>query len=248
MANRFSGNLSKTRRGAIIISLGAALLAALLLIVYIKSYRSSVNSSTSPERVLVARRLIPRGTSASIIASKGDYQVTTVEKNQLEPFAITDPSAISGRIAAADIYPGQQLVQGDFTTENASALNYQISGTQRAIAVPVDSIHGMAGEVLPGDYVDVYVSIGGSTSSTAGSLSTPLTATQVRLLEPDVLVLATPSAGSSLTILRVSAANAAKFAYVADYEKFWFILRPQTGASRTPPTVATLGSLLSGGG
>jgi hypothetical protein len=70
----------------------------------------------------------------------------------------------------------------------------------------------------------------------------------VRLLEANVLVLATPSSGSSLTILRVNAANAAKFAYVADYEKFWLILRPQVGASRTPPSVATLGSLLSGGG
>ena len=45
------------------------------------------------------------------------YQVTTVQKDQLKLNAITDPSAINGRVAVDDIFPGQQLTQTDFTTE-----------------------------------------------------------------------------------------------------------------------------------
>ena len=37
----------------------AAVLAAILLIVYLHSYRSSVNSGTRPMTVLVAKSLIP---------------------------------------------------------------------------------------------------------------------------------------------------------------------------------------------
>src|ERR1700677_1878204 len=95
------GRLSATRRGTVILSACAALLAVLLLVVYLHSYRSSVNAGTRPERVLVAKAVIPRGTSGATISSSGLYRVTTVQKSQLEDFAIADPSAIAGRIAAA---------------------------------------------------------------------------------------------------------------------------------------------------
>jgi len=236
--------LIRNRRTALLISLAAGVLAAVLLIVYLQSYRSSVNSGTRPERVLVATQLIPRGTSAATIATKHLYAVTTVQKDQLQPLAISDPSSITGNIAAADIFPGQQLTTADFTAESANSLNYQITGPQRAIAIPVDTIHGLLGEIGAGDFVDVYVSIAGSATTTTAAV--PITATQVRLLAADVMVLSTGS-GSS-TILRVDTAQVAKFAYVADNEHYWLILRPQVGASHTPPSVATLGSLLQGGG
>jgi Flp pilus assembly protein CpaB len=248
VGNRFSG-LFKTRRGALIISGVAALLAALLLIVYLRSYRSSVNAGARPERVLVAKRLITRGTAGLTIAQKGLYEITTVQKDQLEPFAIADPSAINGRVAAGDIYPGQQLTQADFTTENADTIPYEITGAERAIAVPVDGVHGLIGEVLTGDYVDVYVGIagisGGSTSASAA------TSTQVRLLKPDILVLNAPGAAASSAadvVLRVSVNNTAEFAYAADYERIWLVLRPQVGASKTPAAAATLATLLAGAG
>lgn len=248
MPNRMTGRLSGNRRRAALVSLCAALLAAVLLVVYLRSYRSSVNSSAQPERVLVATHVIPNGTSATTIAQKGLYQVTTVPKNQLVTSAIADPSALSGRIAATTIYPGQQLTQQDFTTENASALSYQLTGTERAIAVPVDGVHGMIGQIAAGDFVDVYVSIAAAGSSSANQRTI---ASQVRLLAPDVLVLATPANNSSSssnqqTVLRVNTAQAAKFAYAADYDRMWLVLRPQAGAKPTSPAVATIQSLLQG--
>lgn len=243
-----TGRLSGTRRRAVLVSVVAALLAAVLLVVYLRSYRSSVNSSAQPERVLVATRVIPNGTSATTIAQKRLYQVTTVPKNQLAGSAIADPSALSGRIAATTIFPGQQLTQQDFTTENASSLSYQLTGTQRAVAVPVDGVHGLIGQVVPGDFVDVYVSIPASGTASGTVRANP---TQVRLLAPDVLVMATPSSSSSSstnsqTVLRVNSVQAAKFAYAADYDRIWLVLRPQAGAKPTSATVATLSSLLQG--
>jgi Flp pilus assembly protein CpaB len=241
--------LFKTRRGAIIVSAVAALAAALLLVIYLRSYRSSVNANTVPERVLVATGLISKGTAGTLIAAKREYQVTTVPKNQLEINALSDPSQMSGQVAATDIFAGQQLTSSDFTSESTSALNFQLTGPQRAIAVPTDTLHGLQGEVAAGDYVDVYVSISGTAGTTTSSAaSTSALAEQVRLLAPNILVLAIPGAGIADTILRVDAAQVPKFAYVADYERFWLVLRPQVDASPTPPAVATLGSLLQGGG
>lgn len=248
MQNLFAGKVFKNRGGAIIAAVAAAVLATILLIVYLNSYRSSVNSGKRPERVLVATALIPRGTSGALIAQKGLYQVTSVQKDQLKNLAISDPGAIGDRVAAADIFPGQQLTQDEFSTEAQTSIPYQITGAQRAIAVPVDAVHGLTGQVATGDFVDIYVGISGSTSTTAPGTSTvPITATQVKLLAADVLVLVAPGAGGANAVIRVKSPDVAKFAYVADNERFWFVLRPRVGATKTPPATATLGSLLAGG-
>jgi Flp pilus assembly protein CpaB len=228
--------LFKNRSGALLAGAFAAVLAVILLIVYLHSYRSSVNSGKQPERVLVATKLIKQGTSGTLIAQQHLYQVTSVQKDQLKTLAIDDPSAIRDRVAASDIYPGQQLTQDAFTTESVTSIPYQLSGAQRAIAIPVDSAHGLIGQVSAGNFVDVYVGVAGA-SSAGGNL--------VTLLAPDILVLVAPGAGSSNAVLRVSDHQAPKFAFASDNARIWLVLRPQVGASRTPPQTATLASLLA---
>ena len=66
------------------------------------------------------------------------------------------------------------------------------------------------------------------------------------LLAPDVYVLVAPGAGSSNAVLRVATQDVAKFAFAADNAKIWLVLRPQVGASRTPPRTATLATLSGG--
>jgi Flp pilus assembly protein CpaB len=245
MVNKqYSKGFLKTRRGAITVSVIAGVLAAVILAIYLQSVRTTVPTASLPNRVLVATRLIPRGTSAATIVSDHLYTVTTVQSSQLQLNAIGDPSALDGRLAAGDIYPGQQLTQQDFTTENAAtALPEQLTGAQRAIAVTVDQIHGMLGQIAAGDYIDVYVEIT-ATQATATTAKTPAAATQVRLLMPDILVLSTPSATSPDMILRVGSNDAAEFAYASDFDRLWFVLRPLVGATPTPPEVATVGTLL----
>jgi Flp pilus assembly protein CpaB len=196
------GRLLKNRGGAVIAGAIAALLAIILLVVYLHSYRSSVDSGKRPAQVLIATKTIPRGMSGALIAKGGLYKVATVEQDQLKALAISDPSVIADRVAAADIYPGQQLTQDDFTTESSTSIPYEITGNQRAIAIPVDAAHGLIGQVTAGDYVDVYVGVNGG--STAGTV--------VTLLEPDVYVLVAPGSSSSDAILRVTTDDAPKFA------------------------------------
>ena len=57
------GKIFRNRSGAVIAGVIAAVLAVILLVIYLHSYRSSVNSGKQAERVLVATKLIPQGTS-----------------------------------------------------------------------------------------------------------------------------------------------------------------------------------------
>lgn len=235
------GRLFRNRSGAIIAGLIAAGLAVVLLVVYLRSYRSSVDSGRRPETVLIAQKLIPRGTSGTLIARQGLYLRTTVQKDELKLNAIQDPAVLNDRVAATDIFPGQQLTQDDFTTESPNSVPYQITGRQRAIAVPVDAVHGLIGQVTAGSWVDVYVSVASGAQTGAGGGGTLVT-----LLAPQVYVLVAPAADSASAVLRVNTNDVSKFAYAADFEHLYLVLRPQVGATRTPKTTATLATLLAG--
>jgi flagella basal body P-ring formation protein FlgA len=84
--------------------------------VYLSHYRNSVKGSPEPETVLVAKRLIAKGTSGSSIAAQNLFVVVTIPKEQIAPRAISEPAVLRGRVAAADIYQNEQLTTSAFTT------------------------------------------------------------------------------------------------------------------------------------
>jgi pilus assembly protein CpaB len=236
MQSGVTTQLFKTRRRALVIGGAAALLAAILLVVYLDSYRASVNAGSQPMAVLVATRTIPRGTSGTVIAEEKLYHATAVEKSQLQNLAIADPTAISGRVTSTVIYPGEQLTDNDFTTVGAAGLVSQLTGNQRAISIPVDAAHGLIGQVQAGDHVDVYVGIGEETQTA-----------KTKLLAANVDVLVAPASGTtSDVVLRVSAQQAAQFAYASDNARIYLVLRPELGGTSTPPATVTATTLGEG--
>ena len=102
--------LLKNRGGAVLAGIAAAVIAVVLLIVYLHSYRSSVNSGKQPERVLVATKLSKRN------LGKGDRRAGGLPGG-LDPEGPAArarahrPVADRGHDAATDILPGQQFTQ-----------------------------------------------------------------------------------------------------------------------------------------
>jgi Flp pilus assembly protein CpaB len=238
--NLAPSRLLKTRQGTIVVGVAAAVLAAILLLVYLSHYRNSVKGSTEPVTVLVAKRLIPKGTPGTSIAQQNLFVVTTIPKGQIKLGAISDPALLQGTVAAADIYPSQQLTSGDFTTRSVGALAVQLTGGWRAIGLPsLDAAHGLSPDIQAGDHVDVYAQLQG----------------RLGLLLSNVLVLVSPTqatAGSSAPvsgtyILRVPTSKAAKFAYAGENGKIWLVLRPANKAQPTPPVLEPNNNLFGGG-
>lgn len=237
MENLAPSRLLKTRQGTIVVGVAAAVLAAILLLVYLSHYRSSVKGSTEPVTVLVAKRLIPKGTSGNSIAEQNLFVVTTIPKGQLKIGAISDPAVLQGTVTAADVYPNQQLTTGDFTTKSVGALASQLTGRWRAISLPtLDAAHGLSPDVQAGDHVDVYAQVRNVTG----------------LVMSDVLVLASPTAATGSApasgnyILRIPSSRAAKFAYIGQNGNYWLVLRPAVKALPTPPTLAPTANLFGG--
>jgi Flp pilus assembly protein CpaB len=241
------GRFAATRRGAVTIAVAAAGLAGIVLLAFVSQYKSHVQGGTVERSALVANRLIPKGTSGSAVISGGQSMPTTVQDDALKAGALSSAAALDGKAATRNIYPGEQITAGDFAT-GADPLRGKLEADQRAIAVPLDSAHGLVGEVRAGDTVDVLA--GFNSASTTTGRGRP----QLRTLVRNVLVLHAPDAGRESTrsnqtqnlTVRVTSAQAAQLAFAADNGKVWFILRPPVGARDDRPSSVTLDSLLAG--
>jgi hypothetical protein len=75
---------------------------------------SASGSAPSVCPVLVAKKLIRKGTAGSVIAKKRMYLRMTVPCGEREDGAISDPARLNGRVARWNIFPGQQLTRADF--------------------------------------------------------------------------------------------------------------------------------------
>ena len=214
-----------TRRGTILIAVGAAVLAGIVLLVYVRGYRQNVTASSAATSVLVARSLIEKGTPGAVVGTEHLYQIASVPKTTLLAGAYVDPSALRSGIAVSDIFPGQQLTAGDFA-QTTNTLDTEISGTQRALTLPIDPTRTLGGQLTAGDRIDIYFS----------------SSTGVKQILQNVPVLGGANGGGTVTV-RVDAKQAALLALADDTGKVWFTLRPTVGApsqslvSVTPQTL-----------
>jgi Flp pilus assembly protein CpaB len=237
MINSLTERVSASRSWAIGVGIGAAVLAGLLLLLYLNQYRDSVAGDNARSSVLVAKNLILEGTSGDVVAAKQNYQVAEIQNKELKVGAVADPAYLNSRVATTDIYPGQQITTADFSSETTNAVDTQITGTQRAISIDLDNVHGSLSQLKVGDTIDLYVSLGAAKSGQA----------LVKLFRPNVMVLDVPAGGENEgnLMLRIQQQDAADFAYAADNTQIYFVIRPNAGARPTRPDQATLDTLLN---
>ena len=238
--------LLSTRGGLVGVAIFAALLAGALLLMFLKQYRENITGDQA-KTVLVAKEVIPKGSSGDVIASEDMFQATKAEGDEVKEGALSDPASLKGKSAAKEIFPGQQLTATDFTASSGAA-NTKLVGDQRAIALPVDQAHGMIGEAKPGDHVDVYASFDDQTATGRVQATT-------RVLIRDAVVLKVPPPGKAesnasvvqTVIVRAPDTVTPQMAFTADVGKIWIVERPQAGAkdSRVPPI--NLQTVLGGG-
>lgn len=221
-------NVLGTRRGAIVVAVVAGLAALAVLLIFMANYRSSVRGETASTPVLIASRDIDSGTSGYVIAKRGLYEETEVRAEDAADGAIATVDSLPGKHATDTILEGQQLTASDFAS-GSDPVAGKLSGTERALSVPVDTAHGNIGQVKAGSRVEVLGSFNSEPlSGHAGAF--------VVVLARDALVLSAPDNPSSgigaskeqQVVLRVSDSQAIQIAEAADQGKVWLAIRPPT--------------------
>lgn len=247
-AGRDWRKLLATRRGTVLVAAVCAVVAAVILIVAMQHYRSNVDAEGAPETVLVASGLIQKGSSGDAIAAGQLFKSVSMRGKQVSEGALADTAQLHGKVAIADIYPGQQLTAAEFTGNGG--LTSELAPNQRAMTITVDSARGMLGQIHNGDHVDVYADL----ESSAGRNQQ-----YVRLILSDIPVLKAGSAPNSVGIggagnpqnqqadvtLKVNDTQAGALAFASDNGKVWLALRPANATSPSSLGSVSATSLLS---
>lgn len=239
----YAQRLIATRRGAVLLSVLAAILAGVLIVAYVARYRSSINAEGAPVTVLIAKQAIPKGTSGAVIATSGLYSAQTVRQSQLLNGAYSDASSLRDKVATRDVYPGSQLTTADFAP-GATNIAATLTKHDRIVTIPFDATHGLTRDLQAGSRVDIYAIFNLIPVDQAGVPSGGGAAhTVLRMIMSDVYVASV--AGGNVDF-KVSDTQATQLAFASDNGKLWLALRPPSGAKTQPPSVVTVETLMLG--
>jgi Flp pilus assembly protein CpaB len=238
--------LTSSRGGTLAVAALAAVLAGASILVYLNRYRHSIRAEGAPVTVLVANKIIQKGTPGTAVAEQGLFRPATVRESQLRNGAFSDPASLRGQVATRDIVRGQQLTTAEFTSAGGSVAS-TLTGSERVISVPVDSAHGLIGSIQKGDHVDVFA--GFNVSSNLGGQARPM----LRLIAQNIPVVGVGSTAGNLgnnattnVSLEARPRQVAELAFTADNGKLWLVVRPPNGAKASKPGIVTVSTVLLG--
>lgn len=137
-----------TRRTTLLIAIILAVGTGWLTLTYLSSMRPAQNEQ---KPVLIATQEI----GARVPITDSMFKTEMRPANALEPDAMTNPSQAIGLFALITIPAGSQLTSSEIGSNVAFALPVRLAPGMRALSIPVDSVKGVSGMILPGDRVDV---------------------------------------------------------------------------------------------
>ena len=240
--------MTTSRLRNLALPVGLAVLAAVLVGIYVVSYRNSVTHGAGLVKVLVASRDIPAGTDGSSIAAGGYIVSQTVPRRSVVPGSVTSAGPLTSLVAGTEIYKGQQITLRQFTPAAQGGIFAKFSGTERVVVVPGDQNQLLAGTLSDGDRVDVVMTTKYHLGGLARATSRVILRNLLVLQAPDG-VKANTVAGAATTAAQVVMTDrqAQTMSWAMKQGVWFFALRPTNKPSNSSPTVESVFSILGRG-
>jgi pilus assembly protein CpaB len=150
---------------AIMIAIVLAVVSAMALVVYANSADRRAISDQAPVQVYVASQKIEQGETFE--QATGKIRIASFPRSAVVAGAVRSLSQISDRVAAVDILPGEQLLDGRWVSreqvEGQNLLSLQ-PGSQ-AVSIQVDATRQVSGFITPGNKVNLYATLTGAGGS-----------------------------------------------------------------------------------
>jgi pilus assembly protein CpaB len=228
------------RRG---VGVGAAVVLAgvgsLGVVSWANSSKSRAEAQVAQTAVVIIDNRVPKGADAATI--KAASHVGTVQQKSLADGALTSENQIGTQVAAADLEPGDQLVQARLTanTSGAPADKVQVSAN-------LSAERAVGGQLKAGDTVGVYISFEpthGGSSEAAPTPAPPASTTDLEFQHVLVTNVQTTSAPASqksgnqvqqvsgdnfVVTLALSPAQSERFVFGGEFGHIWLSNEPAT--------------------
>jgi pilus assembly protein CpaB len=228
--------MAKRRLLAAVVALLLAISGGLVLVAYVKNADRRAMGSMEVARVLIVEEHIKSGSAAEDLSQLVSIQL--VPARTVVEGALTSLSAVQGQVTTSDLVRGEQVLPSRFA-DPASLLppgQVKVPSGMQEVSIALDSQRALGGNLTPGDTVGIIISTDGTAENPA--------LTQAILHK----VLVSRVSGGNLTsesdsgeedaspattvtvTFAVSANDAERVVYAANYGKPWLSLEPADAA------------------
>lgn len=230
----------------ILVAIGLAVVAMLLVLLYVTNYKRSVQHGATDKQVYVAAHDIAAGTPGADIIAKHDLKAMTVPQRSIVPGAISSQDQIRQLVLSSPIYAGEQVTVRPFSDVAAQGIRAHLRGEMRAIQISGDPNQLLSGTLHAGDHVDLVANI---------RIDPEKNAYADKIVVRNLAVLGTGDGGAS----KVSTGNQSSVILaVSDQwvQRLWYAikngdwsleLRPVVNPADGRDRVDTIASVLAGG-
>jgi pilus assembly protein CpaB len=139
-------------------------------------YLSGVNDKAFQRAQLVtyfvADKDIERGLPGDRALSEHFIIKSSIPRKNYPGKAITDAKVLQGKVAVGNIAAGVPIVDGDFADARTAIVSFaqRIPKGHQAVTISVDQVRGVAGLIVPGDKVNLLVTLDTGTNAATSAL------------------------------------------------------------------------------
>jgi len=178
----------------LIAAIAVGALAAFAIFNYVQGIEDREAGDAQRHEVWKVEGVIGRGVTGREALDQGLLERAEIAEEFFPATAVQDPETIASKVAVAELAPGQVLVENMFV----DPINSQITAARRiqtgrvAITISVDQIRGVAGLIVPGDFVNMMATPGENACGVTGADGAPVADTGGDAL-PSTQILCTPA-------------------------------------------------------
>ncbi len=134
-------------------------IAAYALFTYVGGIEDEANDNAERVKIFKIVQDIPKGTFGDAAFAQGLIEEDVIAKEYRPATAITTPSQIDGLVAISDLPANQVVVGNQFVdqAESLSTFSSLLTNNEVAVTISIDQVRGVAGLLVPGDFVNLLV-------------------------------------------------------------------------------------------
>lgn len=187
--------VSSRRTLILIAAVVVGAVAAYALFTYVGGIEDEANNNAERVKIFKIVADIPKGTFGDEAFAQGLIEEDVIAKEYKPATAITTPAQIDGLVAISDLPANQVVVSNQFVSqaESLSTFSSLLKNNEVAITISIDQVRGVAGLLVPGDFVNVLVTGAAAateTEVTTGQGGVDVYTTPARYLFQKVQILA----------------------------------------------------------
>jgi pilus assembly protein CpaB len=224
-----------------VLLVAAVLIAAVgagLVLIYVHDMNQKVKAREAPEQILVAKKIIPAGTTGAAASAEGDLEFLKVAREAVAAGALATIDPVANLVTLAPIYPGEQILSVKFGKQGASSLLTIPTAGTVALSISLSGPAGVNGFIAPGSQVAVFLTASGSTKLILPRVS--VIAVGNRTLVPSSGQATGTNQQSDVVTFGVTAAEAQTLIFAQSAGSLYLtLLTANSSVPSLPPTTAT---------